>query len=308
MRLHLQPGAIQALRAVAVVAVAGAFLWALWGQVGEIEKHEWHLSWAFIALAVGCALVRGPLIALPWWKIVQGWGYALGWWRSLRIYFHSGLARYIPGQYWYVLSRALLAERADVPKSVVTAATLVETVIVTGSAGGVALLGLSQVPSWPDGIGALLLAGGLLAPIALAVAVGSSLSARFWDWLMRLARRAPLVSRLKWQDAIVSLTAAYGNWLLYGLIAVFALAGVSQHSDAYLMEAPAIIGCFTASVLGAAVVLFVPQGIVVREGVFVYLLSSLLGVPVPEAVAAAALTRLLATLADGMWATAALRF
>ena len=84
---------------------------------------------------------------------------------------------------------------------------------------------------------------------------------------------------------IVSLAAAYGNWLLYGMIAVFALG---RHKPQWLYlpaEAPRIIGCFTASVLGAAVVLFVPQGIVVREGVFVFLLSTLLSVPVPEAVA-----------------------
>jgi hypothetical protein len=291
-----------------VAAVVGAFLWALWGQIDEIGAHEWRVSWAFIVLAAGCALVRGPLIALPWWQIVRGWGYALGWWRGVRVYFHAGLARYIPGQYWYVLSRALLAEREGVLKSVATAATLVETVIVTGSAGGVALLGLSQVPGWPDGVGALLMTGGVLVPLALALAVGSGWSARFWDWLMRLVRRAPLISRLNWRDTVVSLAAAYGNWLLYGLIAVFALAGVGQQSGAYIMEAPAIIGCFTASVLGAAVVLFVPQGIVVREGVFVYLLGALLGVPVPEAIAAAALTRLLATLADGLWAAVALRF
>ncbi|HST04231.1 MAG TPA: hypothetical protein VLQ48_05790, partial [Chloroflexia bacterium] len=153
-----------------------------------------------------------------------------------------------------------------------------------------------------------LLAGGVLVPLALSLAVGSGWSARFWDWLMRLVRRAPLVSRLNWRDTVVSLAAAYGNWLLYALIAVFALEGVGQQSGAYIMEAPAIIGCFTASVLGAAVVLFVPQGIVVREGVFVYLLGALLGVPVPEAIAAAALTRLLATLADGLWAVVALRF
>ena len=74
-----------------------------------------------------------------------------------------------------------------------------------------------------------------------------------------------------------------------------------------MTEAPAIVGIFAASVLGAAVVLFVPQGIVVREGILVYLLSTLLGVPVPEAIVAAALTRLIAMGAEGLWALAALR-
>ncbi len=68
-----------------------------------------------------------------------------------------------------------------------------------------------------------------------------------------------------------------------------------------------MIAIFAASVLGAAVVLFVPQGIVIREGILVYLLNALLNVPVPEAIAAAALTRLVAMSAEGLWALAALR-
>ena len=59
---------------------------------------------------------------------------------------------------------------------------------------------------------------------------------------------------------------------------------------------------------GAAVVLFVPQGIVIREGVFAFLLNTLLGVPIHEAIVAAALTRLIATAAEGVWAAIALRF
>jgi uncharacterized membrane protein YbhN (UPF0104 family) len=101
---------------------------------------------------------------------------------------------------------------------------------------------------------------------------------------------------------------AYGNWTLYGLVASLSLAGVSADAGTYLASFPAVIGCFCASVLGAAVVLFVPQGLVVREGVFVFLLNTLLGVPIPEAVAAAALTRLIATLAEAAWASIAMRF
>ena len=51
-----------------------------------------------------------------------------------------------------------------------------------------------------------------------------------------------------------------------------------------------------------------PLGIVVREGILVYLLNTLLAVPLPEAIAAAALTRLIAMGAEGLWALVALRF
>lgn len=293
------------LKVAVGVIVVGAFLLALSSQTGALDNHAWDIAPAFLALAGLTSLVRGPLIVYPWWRIVRSWGYKLPWRRAMRLYFHSGLARYLPGQYWYVLGRAYLAEKEGVPKSVTTASTLMETLLVTGSAAGVALLGLASAPGWSMPVAALLLASGLLVPFVLLALTGSPLSARFWDWLMRMVKRGPLPSKLSWGDAVRALLGCYGNWLLYGFIAVFALAGVSGGN--YLAQAPAVIGVFAASVLGAAVVLFVPQGIVIREGVFVYLLHSLLNVPIPEAIVVAALTRLIAMGAEGLWALVGLR-
>jgi hypothetical protein len=92
---------------------------------------------------------------------------------------------------------------------------------------------------------------------------------------------------------------------MYGLIAALLLAGLA--GEGYLPQTPAVIGIFATSVLGGGVLLFVPQGIVVREGVLVYLLYTLLGVPVPVGIAVAALTRLVAMLAEGVWALVALK-
>jgi hypothetical protein len=300
----MSPTLKRILSLAAGVLIVGAFLFAFYSQIGTLRDFKWDVAPLFLVAAGAAALLRGPFMVYPWWRIVRSWGYELGWWRGVRVYFHSGLARYLPGQYWYVLGRAYLAEAQGVPKSVTAAATLVETVLGTGSAGGVALLGVATAPGWGTGIVALMVGlGVVIAPLMVALS-GSGLSARFWNWLMGLVKRGPLPSRLSWGDATLALAGSYVDWVLYGLIAAFALAGVS--GGAHLMQIPAIVGIFSASVLGAAVVLFVPQGIVIREGILVYLLNSLLNVPVPEAIAAAALTRLFAMGAEGLWALAAL--
>jgi hypothetical protein len=298
------------LSIAAGVLIVVAFLFALFSQAGALRDYTWDVAPLYFVGAVVAALSRGPFIVYPWWRIICSWGYELGWWRGVRVYFHSGLARYIPGQYWYVLGRVYLAESQGIPKSVTAASTLVETLLVTGSAGGVALLGLATAPGWGTGLRfapfvALLVVLGLAVPPALMALTGSPLSARFWNWLLHLVRRGPLPAQLSWAEATRALLGCYTNWLLYGLIAAFALAGVS--SGAYLAQTPAVIAIFAASVLGAAIVLFVPQGIVIREGILVYLLNTLLNVPIPEAIAAAALTRLIAMGAEGLWALAALR-
>jgi hypothetical protein len=295
----------RSLTVTAAVLVVGAFLLALFSQAGELRDYRWGVAPAYLVIAGLVALLRGPFIVYPWWQIVRAWGYPLGWWRAIRVYFHSGLARYIPGQYWFVLGRAYLAEAQGIPKSITATSTLVETVLVTGAAGSISLLGLATAPGWNALIAALLVVLGLILPPLLVAITGSPLSARFWNRLLHRVRRVPLPSQLSWGDAARALLGCYANWLLYGLIAVFALAGVA--GGAYLPQAPAVIGVFAASVLGAAVVLFMPQGIVIREGILVYLLNTLLDVPLPEAIAAAALTRLIAMSAEGLWALAVLR-
>jgi hypothetical protein len=293
------------LRIAAGALVVGAFLFALYTQAGELRDYTWDVAPLYFAAAAMAALLRGPFMVYPWWRIVSSWGYEIGWWKAVRVYFHSGLARYIPGQYWYVLGRAYLAEGRGIPKTITAASTVVETVLVTGTAASIALLGIATAPGWSPGLAALMAFLGLVALPVLVALTGSPLSARFWDWLMHLVKRGPLPARLSWVDATRALLGCCANWVVYGLIAVFSLAGAS--GGAYLAQAPAVIGIFSASVLGAAVVLFVPQGIVIREGILVYLLNTLLGVPIPEALAAAALTRLIAMGAEGLWALLGLR-
>ena len=305
---RIPPGVLLALRIFASALVIGAFLWALVGQAQEIASYDWQLSPLWLVAALLVALARGPLVAYPWWRIVYSWGYGFPWWRGMRVYFHSGLARYIPGQYWFILSRALLAEHEGVPKRVTAASTLAETLVVTGAAGGVALIGLQRVPDLPETTRWLLLLGGIIAPLLLAALVSSTPASHAWSRLARLMRYDLPRPRLAWDDASWTIVAAYANWSLYGLVAALSLAGVAADPTQYLTNVPAIIGCFAASVLGAAVFLFIPQGIVVREGIFVYLLNTLLAVPIPEAIAAAALTRLIATVAEGIWAAIALKF
>ncbi len=301
----MSPTITRILRIAAGILVIAAFLLALLSQAGELQSYSWNVAPLYLLVAVGVALSRGPFIVYPWWRIIQSWGYPLLWWQAVRVYFHSGLARYLPGQYWYILGRAYLAERKGIPKTITTASTLVETLLVTGSAAGVASLGLATAPGWSAPIVALFVALAIFLPLLVVALSGLPLSARFWNWLMQRVKRGPLPSQLSWGNTMRALFACYVNWILYGLIAVLALTGVA--GGAYLSQAVATIGIFATSVLGAAIVPFVPQGIVIREGILVFLLHMLLGVPVPVAVAAAALTRLIAMGAEGLWALAALR-
>ncbi|MFL5733321.1 MAG: lysylphosphatidylglycerol synthase domain-containing protein [Chloroflexia bacterium] len=285
------------------VVVVGAFVVVLAGQVGSIREYSWQLAPQFLALAAVAALARGAPMVYPWWRIVRASGSGLPWGRAVRLYFHSGLARYLPGQWWFVLGRAYLAEREGVRAAVTASSTAIETVMLTGSALAVASLGLATAPRWSSAVAPYVL---LLVPAtALALLLSPPLVSRLADLALRLARRDAHAIRLSAGETARVLVGCLANWLLYGLVALFLLAGLT--GGEHLSQAAAVVGIFAASVLGGSIGLLVPQGIGIREGVLVYLLSSLLGVPVPVAVAVAALTRLFAMGAEGLWALAGLK-
>jgi hypothetical protein len=291
------------LAPVAGLVVVAVFLFVLAGQAGSLRDFSWRIAPQFLIAAALIAVARGPTVVYPWWRIVRASGSPLPWGRAVRLYFHSGLARYLPGQWWFVLGRAYLAEREGVRAAVTASSTAIETVMLTGSALAVAFTGLATVPAWRSSVTPYVLA--LVPAAALALLVSPPLVSRLANQALRLAGREGLSISLPVTETARVLLGCLANWLLYGLIALFLLAGLSGGD--HLSQAPAVIGIFAASVLGGSIGLLVPQGIGIREGVLVYLLSSLLGVPVPAAIAVAALTRLFAMGAEGLWALAGLK-
>lgn len=292
----------RAARLPVATLVVGAFLLGLLTQADSLREHTWRLAPGYLAIAALVALGRGPSLVYPWWRIVSSWGYPLAWGRAMRLYFHSGLARYIPGQWWFVPLRVHLAEQEGIRRAASAASTAIETVLLTGSALSIAMLGGATV---------LKLSG--YAPYLLAIGTGVAIalvaSPAPIEWLsnraLKLAGREALPVRLALTDMLLALLGCWTNWLMYGLVAVFLLAGLSggEHLD----QAVGVVAIFAASVLGGSLALLVPQGLVVREGVLVYLLNALLGVPIPVGIGVAGLTRLYAMGAEGFWALACLR-
>jgi glycosyltransferase 2 family protein len=285
------------------IVVVAAFLVVLAGQAGSLRDYSWRIAPPFLFAAALAALVRGVPLVYPWWRIVRSSGSPLPWRRAVRLYFHSGLARYLPGQWWFVLGRTYLAEREGVRAAVTASSTAIETVMLTGSALAVALMGLATVPAWRNTATPYVFA--LVPAASLALLISPRLVSWLSNQALRLAGREALSISLPARETARVLLGCLANWLLYGLIALFILAGLSGGD--HLSQAPAVVGIFAASVLGGSIGILVPQGIGIREGVLVYLLSSLLGIAVPVAIAVAALTRLFAMGAEGLWALAGLK-
>src|SRR5437868_13026552 len=101
---------------VAVALVVLFFALALLSQPPQILRYNWALDPTYLALAFVLLLLRGPVVVYGWWAVMRVLGYRLPFRTAIRIGYHSALARYLPGQMWYAVSRVYLAEKEGVPR------------------------------------------------------------------------------------------------------------------------------------------------------------------------------------------------
>lgn len=282
-----------------VAAVLGFFGLALYSQLPDILRYQWVFDPAYFALAWIVVIARGPAQVYPWWAIVRRLGYRIPFRRGIRIVYHSALARYLPGQMWYAVSRMYLTDKEGIPR-VVTAVSLgLEIALLVVSAGLVASLSLLVWRDAPLWLGAVVLA------VLLALVVQPRFLFGMLNWGLARIGRQPIEVELSRLDIMRLLGPFVFNWLVYGLVS-FAFTA-SLYPSLSWAQAPAITGIFTAAWLVGFLTIIVPQGILVREGMIFALLPALLGVPAPVAAASALLSRLSTMVGEGIWAAISTR-
>ena len=270
------------------------YLWRMWP---EIRAYPWHVEWGYVILGFVLLMARGPIICLGWRLILRDMGYPLPWPTAIRIYFYSGLAKYMPGSLWYAVGRVVLAEQAGVPKMVTSVSVALETALVTVASimvGALALTVRTDVPWWAL---AIVLAG-LLVFLAWP---------RPWFALMNrglgLIGRAPVTIRISGRQLLLLLPPFVLSWVAYGFISFFWTAAL--YPPLPWSDWPAITGLYTAAWVIGFLTLLVPNGWGVREGLLIGFLSNLLGLPGVVAIGAALLSRLGSVLGEAGWAAIA---
>jgi glycosyltransferase 2 family protein len=296
----LQSPAVRRWAQVLTVALVLVFFGlALYSQLPLIVSYRWVFDPAYFALAWIIVIARGPAQVYPWWAIVRRLGYTIPFRRSIRIVYHSALARYLPGQMWYAVSRVYLTDKEGIPRVVTVVSLGLEMALLIVSAGLVASLSLlvwRDAPLW-------------LGLVVLVVLMALVLQPRFLfgvlNWGLARIGRQPLEVELSRLDILLLLWPFVFNWLVYGIVS-FALTA-SLYPTLAWAQAPAVTGLFTAAWLVGFLTIIVPQGLVVREGLIFTFLTTLLGVPAPVATASALLSRLSTMLGEGIWAAISTR-
>lgn len=239
--------------------------------------------------SLALALVGVALSAGLWNAALRQLGGRLGWVSIARLFFPSQIGKYLPGGLWPVLAHATQAGQHGLTASVGAAAFgwFLWLHLTTGGALGVLLLAATGL--LPPALGAASLPLLVLGDVRVAAWVNRLLTRLTRGRVQLPVAAAARAERLQWAMWAVAMWSSYGLHLAVLAAALGAPVGV-----------PLAIGAFAASWTIGFLTLVAPAGAGAREVALVAILSPLTGAPV--AVAAAAVSRLLLVVADGLCA------
>jgi hypothetical protein len=275
----------QLWRGAAQILVLGVVL-VFWGQAvlgnwSQLAAVTWRADVPLLLASAVLALAHLPLTALIWRRALGYLSLSVTPRWATRAYLIAQLGRYVPGGVWDVAGRVYLASERGLPRGPVSVTILVEMVlgVVTG-----ALIFLLSLAWWDR----------VVPPEALAVSLAfaalglASLHPSILGPVLNLAARL-----LKRETALLPFT--YRQVLLLALwhflvrltigLAFYLFAAALTPLDLRLM--PVMAGIFVAAWVMGFVVIIAPQGLGVREGVMVFLMSFYMPVAVASVIAVA---------------------
>jgi uncharacterized membrane protein YbhN (UPF0104 family) len=277
---------------VAAATVAGFLGWFLVRHWREVSEYDWTVDWPRLALATATVLVAYSGFVLVWRQLLHAFGGRLSVADAHRIWYLGNLGRYVPGKVLQLAGTAYMARVKGVSPVITVAASLAAQVFVLGGGLIVAVIAL---PTLAVQAAPALRAAGLVLAVVFALVTLTPLFAALHRLALRFAGRVELYAPIPLRTRLVALVSNTALMALLGAgFHLFVTATTSAPRD----EAPALIGIAATGYLAGYLAVFVPGGLVVREGVYAFLLT--VYIPASVAVAVAILTRLWLTLCELM--------
>lgn len=274
--------------AAIVIAVAVAIALAMrdqdWSEALAFADGA-NLPWIVLAGVVN--LVGLVLGMLAWRALANGAGDAVSVPEAANIFFAGMLVKYLPGRLWTLLVNVRMGTEVGVSASRMAGIYVLNigVMITTGM-----LVGLIAAPVAFGSRGWWVLAAALPAVLLFA---RPQLVNQGMTWLLRLLRRPKAPLRYTGRSIRASLGLQTVSWLITGHhLWLLAVAAGADPWESYWL----CLGLFGLALVIGALVVIVPDGLGVREGILVAALTLVL--PLPLAGAVAVTSRVVATLGE----------
>lgn len=262
---HPPRGLVRLARWMALAAVVAVVAQVGVDSASSVRRVHLRVDAPWLVPAAAASLLAGLVMPLGWRELIRAYGPVVGLRATLRLWWTSQMARFVPSGAAAVATRVALAGREGVPRVLAGASLPIEVGVVVGwgTVLSGALLPSSVVPAWARLAMAAGGAGALGAMPAVLWAAGR--------WVPRLPR--PLAGRTGWQRIYRS-EAVYGlNSLVRTAAFVLLARGLVPGTGGRL---GLLGGAFNAGAV-AGLVSIAPGGLGVREGIMTLVLRQRFG-------------------------------
>ncbi|MDD3802867.1 MAG: lysylphosphatidylglycerol synthase transmembrane domain-containing protein [bacterium] len=233
------------------------------GDFSKIDLKLIHFSYPLLIISFFFVPIWFSLLSLAYQFILSGMGAKISLLNSMRIIGISTFGRYIPGKIWFTVGRAVLAERVGVSKKNSFTAVLIETfyLILTG------LTFFVFSYKYITGKSAYFL---LLFPASFAAVslVKPGVFTFLMNIFLRKMKKDTIEMNMSIKDAFVLNGIYILMWLGFGLQFLFLIKSLGFSANSVFL-----ISVYPVAWVLGFIVIFIPSGIGIREGVMVFLLS-----------------------------------
>ena len=261
-------GWVSGLLVVIVAVFLGVALVRNWAAVAD-DLHT--LSWWDLlasglagALAVTCS-------GLGWRVVLVGMGEPMPARPALTMFFAAQLGKYVPGSVWPAAIQAELGRRRSVPRATMLVSYVVAVLIAAATGGLVGLLALLG-PEASRGLALWMLV--LAGAVALALLRPRWLN-RALAWAFDRSGRTPPPIDLPGRSLAAAVAWLIACWGFFGLHAWL----LARPLGAGAADVASTIGAFALAFVAGLLVVPLPAGAGVREGVLVATLAGSIGAP-----------------------------
>lgn len=212
--------------------------------------------------------------AFCWVLLLRGFGQKIDWLDGIRVNLNSSIARYVPGYIWQFVGKAYLTSEMGVPLRITNMLMAWELVMLIGCGIAVALVFIPRalIAEWG------LPAWGYPAMITLGIALYGLVLA--FPWFAEKVFARSLLNGLHLHKRFFFLAALIiaANWVLNGVCLWLTTSAFGIARPDWI---PFHVFSFSLSLVTGILIILVPNGLGIREGMMTYLLIHLM----PESLA-----------------------
>jgi len=290
------------IRSAQVIIILLIFYFLVKGVIAnwdQVKDFDWRFDYPLLILSFVLQIAALFWLVQIWRWILRHTGSTVSYSGLFKVWFFANLGRYLPGKVWQFLGMVYMLEKRGVPpRNTFSTVVLAQTCsVMSGLLIAFAFLGVNLYSQFLSGNPGLIVVIAIFFLAVIALVSYPSLLRKVVNFGLGILKREKISLDISSKDVIIYILCYSVSWLLFGLAFLVFIKAMAVASFAMY---PSLTGAFAFSVNIGFLVLFVPGGIGVREGLLVLLLSTLFPAffPVPVATLISLLARLWVTVAE----------